>query len=108
MHRPPPSRTPRPPHGWGLKGGDTYTGTCHGRRRAPQVHGNCIIRRQRFNEAAGRASLAYDELTAAVHTNAVRTVTTPSCVQHARVHPSMLPGQPRGAAAGTLARPSGA
>jgi hypothetical protein len=25
MHSPPPSRTPRPPHGCGLKGGDTHT-----------------------------------------------------------------------------------
>jgi hypothetical protein len=83
------------PHGWGLKGGDTHT--CHARpgRRAPQVHGNCtMIGRRRFNEAAGCARLAYDELTAAVpirpHTDAAHS--TPSCVHPARrVHPSILP-----------------
>jgi hypothetical protein len=52
------------PHGWGLKGGDTHTHTCHARRRAPQVHGNCAIGCQRFNEAAGCARLACGDVRA--------------------------------------------
>jgi hypothetical protein len=52
------------PHGWGLKGGDTHT--CYARpgRRAPQVLWNCAIGRQRFNEAAGCARLAYGDVRA--------------------------------------------
>jgi hypothetical protein len=56
-------------HGWGLKGGDTHT--CHARpgRRAPQVHGNCTIGRQRFNEAAGCARLVYGDVRACSRTD---------------------------------------
>jgi hypothetical protein len=47
MHGPQPASVAdaAAPHDWGLKGSDTNIHTCHARRLAPQVHGNCTIGR---------------------------------------------------------------
>jgi hypothetical protein len=65
--------------------------TSQGRRLASR----CSIRRQRFNEAAGRARLAYDDVRVCSRTDGhTRIQPLPSLrrrVHHARVHPSIPP-----------------
>jgi hypothetical protein len=89
--------------------------TCHARpgRRAPQVHGNCTIGRQRFNEAAGCARLVYGDVRACSRTDGH---TSMQPIGHRRVCTTPASTRPyypkwcwsaRGAAAGALAHPCG-
>jgi hypothetical protein len=95
--------------------GRRHTHTCHARpgRRAPQVHGNCIIGRQRFNEAAGCARLVYGDVRACSrtdgHTSMQPIVHCRVCTTPSSTHPYYPKWcwSARGAAAGALARPCG-
>jgi hypothetical protein len=90
--------------------------TCHARpgRRAPQVHGNCTIGRQRFNEAAGCARLVYGDVRACSRTDGH---TSMQPIGHRRVCTTPASTRPyypkwcwsaRVAASGALAHPCGA